>query len=297
MCNVIITPQNCGTSQYQELRVAFGDMENCQLKCPFCFTLGQKSSVDSLSDLSNVDISKIKTIRFTGGEPLNHQEQIDGIVRELKLIEAKNPQNLDLVIVQTNAISVSDLNVTELFDTQLPILFEVSIKGTNITEFEHLLFEGRIDTRSAQHFMNKQLEGYEIISNACRSRNNISVLARLGIFHSSVTKPTFKFIDPTTNKLMFNPDNWDNRFLNLHLDQNEIWGDIFGEKVVVEKIKTPGDGSPNMGKRYRQVIEKLRSLEILEEKKSSLPKIYQEKYLYKKGNDVYSKIAIELASN
>ncbi|MDP2215777.1 MAG: hypothetical protein Q8J68_00575 [Methanolobus sp.] len=297
MCNVTITQQNCGTGQYQELRVSFGDLENCQLKCPFCFTLGQKRSKDSLSDLGEVDISKVKTIRFTGGEPLYHQEQIDGIIRELKLIEKKNPPGLDLVILQTNAISVSNINLKELFEIELPILFEVSIKGTNIKEFELLTFESRIDAKSAQYFMEKQFKGYEIISNVCKPKKNISVLARLGIFHSSVTKPTFKFIDSTTHELMFNPDNWDKRFLNIHNDQNRIWSDLFDRKVLIEKIKTPGDGSPNMGIRYRQVIEKLKSIGILEENKSSLPQIYHEKYLYEKGNDVYSKIAAQLASN
>ncbi len=40
---------------------AFGDMSNCQLKCPFCFTREQKVN-DSLSNLSKRDLCDIKVL-------------------------------------------------------------------------------------------------------------------------------------------------------------------------------------------------------------------------------------------
>ena len=123
MCKVTITYQNCGCADYKELRVAFGNLNNCQLKCPFCFTLEQKPSLVELSYLSKSISNSVRIIRFTGGEPLFHQEQIDGMVRELRKIENRNFNNLDLIIIQTNAISAENRNIDKLFEFKLPILF------------------------------------------------------------------------------------------------------------------------------------------------------------------------------
>lgn len=37
MCKVSLSQQNCGGKGLRELRVAFGNMDNCQLKCIFCY--------------------------------------------------------------------------------------------------------------------------------------------------------------------------------------------------------------------------------------------------------------------
>ncbi len=79
-------------------------------------------------------------------------------------------------------------------------------------------------------------------------------------------------------------------------DQVGIWGGVFEGKTVVEKIKTPADGSPGMGKRYRAIIDKLKSQRLVEESKSALPRPCKERYFYKRGNEVYWRAARALSS-
>ncbi len=296
MGEVTITTQSCGCEGYSELRVALGDLNNCQLECPFCFTLEQKTSSDLLSSLCKQNLSNVKIIRFTGGEPLLLQKQIDGIIEELRKLEKLELKNLDLVIIQTNAISVEERNIEGLFEFELPILFEVSFKGTNIREYRHLTQRNQIGKDDAEYYMKKQIQGYKIILEKCNSINNISVLARLGIFHSSVTNPTFKFIYPGTKELMFNPNNWESNFEEVLQNQNRIWRDTFERKFVVEKIKTPADGTPGIGKRYRNIIEMLISKGLIEESKSKLPDMYQRSYFYKRGNEIYWRVSNILKS-
>ncbi|MCD6530437.1 4Fe-4S cluster-binding domain-containing protein, partial [Candidatus Bathyarchaeota archaeon] len=132
MCKVVIKIQSCGCKDFEELRVAFGDMNNCQLKCPFCFTREQKPANDLLSNLSKKHLNNVKIIRFTGGEPLLSQVQIDGMIRELRKIENVKLPNLDLIVIQTNAIGIESRDIDGFQSLDLPILFEVSFKGTTI---------------------------------------------------------------------------------------------------------------------------------------------------------------------
>lgn len=294
MCDVIIKKQPCGCKDYLELRVAFGDLNNCQLKCPFCFTLGQKPDYVKLSSLTTRITPDIKVVRFTGGEPLLNQNQVNGMIRELRKIEEMNLNHIDLIVIQTNAISAESLNIDRFFELKLPILFEVSFKGTNYREYQYLTYSKPINRNNAERIMKMQLRGYMYISKKCASVKNISILARLGIFHSSLKEPTFKFVFPDTRKLMFDPNNWASEIYQVLQDQNRIWGDLFENKFVIERLKTPADGRPAMGKRYRYIIEKLKSKKLLIESKSKLACKYQVSYYYKRGNVIYQKIASSL---
>lgn len=122
-----------------------------------------------------------------------------------------------------------------------------------------------------------------------QDKRNIAILARLGIFHSGVNTPTFKFVNPDTGKLMFNPNDWAPEILDIHINQNRIWSETFNNKLVIERIKTAADGTPGIGKRYGEVIEILKSKGLLVEdlRKTPLPDIFREKYYYKRGNEVY----------
>ena len=284
---VTITEQNCGCENFKELRVAFGDWNNCQLKCPFCFTSEQRPSSQALSALINADLNNIKIIRFTGGEPLLHQSQIQGMTSVLSEIESHALPNLDLIIIQTNAIAVAERDIGGLFNFSLPILFEVSFKGTNVKEYQYLTYTAPIDYARAERIMDKQLEGYQAISSYCSSKGNMSILARLGIFHSSIKRPKFAFVSPDTKELMFNPEKWDEQFYSLFDNQRKKWENVYSRKLVVEKLKTQGDGTPPMGRRYRRIIDGLITMGILEEGERSLPEIYQRYYLYQKGNEIY----------
>lgn len=288
---VSITTQSCGYKGYDEVRIAFGDMQNCQLKCPFCFTIQQKPSLEALSSLTQRSLENIKIIRFTGGEPLLHQEQIDGMIYELQKIAKHQLINLELIVIQTNAISAKNNNIDGLLQFELPIIFEVSLKGTNIREYQYLTGEYALNKSQAGSIFKKQIEGYNIISSKCGVSNHIAVLMRLGIFHSSVNRPTFKFIFSDTKELMFNPNDWSPEFAQVALDQKMIWGQTFEGKVLVEKIKTPADGSPGIGKRYRNIIEQLKRKGLLEELISVLPNEYHNRYLYKRGNEIYWRCA------
>ena len=288
---VSITTQSCGYKGYDEVRIAFGDMQNCQLKCPFCFTLQQKPSLAALSSLTRSNLANVKIIRFTGGEPLLHQEQIDGMTYELQRIAKHKLINLDLIVIQTNAMSAKDNNIDELLQFELPIIFEVSLKGTNVREYRHLTSEYSLNKFQAESIFKKQIEGYNIISSKCGISNHVAVLMRLGIFHSSVNRPTFRFIFPDTKELMFNPNDWSPEFAHVVLDQKMIWGQTFEGKVLVEKIKTPADGNPGIGKRYRNIIEQLKCKGLLEESKTVLPNEYHKRYFYKRGNEIYWRCA------
>lgn len=290
MCEVVLKIQSCGCKGFEELRVAFGDMNNCQLKCPFCFTREQKPANDFLSNLSKKPLNNVKIIRFTGGEPLISQVQIDGIIRELFKIEDMKLPNLDLIVIQTNAIGIENRDIDGFQNLNLPILFEVSFKGTTIEEYRYLTFENPISEEKADNIFESQMRGYKHLVKSFENKKNISVLARLGIFHSGINRPMFKFVFPfDKNKLMFNPNNWDLRIHDLFQDQKRIWKDIFHGKIVIERLKTAADGSPGMGKRYRNVIEhlKLKNLLIEDPSKLPLPKIFKEKYYYKRGNEIY----------
>ncbi len=296
MSQVVITLQNCGCENFKELRVAFGDLNNCQLKCPFCFTLKQRPLYKEISTLTNQNLDSVKIIRFTGGEPLLCQEQVDAILQELFKIQHHVDGNLDLIVIQTNAIAVKKLNFDVFRKITIPILFEVSFKGTNIKEYQYLTFKDCVTEKAAEKIMSGQVEGYRIISEKFSMQPNIGILARLGIFHSSVKEPSFKFIFPDTHKLMFNPDSWDDRISDILEEQNNLWGDIFEGKFVLEKLKTPADGSPVMGKRYKEIIELLKLSGLLVEEKSKLPNQFQQKYFYKRGNEIYWKAARAISS-
>lgn len=294
---VTIETQSCGCTTFKEVRVAFGDMSNCQLKCPFCFTREQKPANDLLSNLSRKDLHDVRVIRFTGGEPLISQSQIDGIVWELTKIEKKNLPNLDLIVIQTNAIDVEKRNLNGFKEISLPILFEVSFKGTNIEEYQYLTFEEPISRDKANLVFEKQITGYKCLVETFEGCKNVKVLARLGIFHSGINRPMFKFVYPTSkNRLMFDPNRWDARMKYVLKDQRKIWGNVFEGKIVVERIKTGADGPPGMGKRYRRIIDHLKSKNLLIEdpSKSPLPEEFVETYYYKRGNEIYQKSSYEI---
>lgn len=275
----------------------FWGYENCQLKCPFCFTREQKPANDLLSNLSRKNLSEVRIIRFTGGEPLISQDQIDGIVRELNKIDRENPSNLDLIVIQTNAIDVEKRDFEGLKSISLPILFEVSLKGTNIEEYQYLTFEEPISYDKADLIFEKQINGYRHLVKNFENCRNIKVLVRLGIFHSEIKRPMFKFIYPTNrNRLMFDPNSWDLRMNYILQDQKKIWGNTFEGKIVVERIKTGADGPQGIGRRYRRIIDRLKSknLFIEDPTKSPLPERFIKTCYYKRGNEIYQKSSHEI---
>jgi uncharacterized Fe-S cluster-containing radical SAM superfamily protein len=287
----MITKQNCGCKGFQELRVAFGNMENCQLKCIFCFTREQQASTNHLSDLRRVSLEDVKIIRFTGGEPLISQNQINCMIAELSARENLIRENVDLIVVQTNGIGIQGRDISKFGNLSLPLLFEVSFKGTNLAEYQYLTFDNPISPDLAESFFSQQTQGYKHLLDTFADKDNIAVLARLGIFHSSLNSPTFKFVYPSKRgSLMFAPSKWDQRFRDVWLSQKSIWKETFSGRIVVEKIKTPADGSPGIGRRYRAIIEQLKARDLLLEdsKRTKISDEFRERYWYKKGYEIYN---------
>ena len=84
----------------------------------------------------------------------------------------------------------------------------------------------------AKSLLEKQYEGYFHLVRALKNVNNVLVLARLGIFHSSITKPMFKFVYPNDkNRVMFNPKDWAPQILEIYKDQKRIWDETFGARA------------------------------------------------------------------
>ena len=83
MCEVVLNIQSCGCKGFEEIRVAFGDMNNCQLKCPFCFTREQKPANDFLSNLSKKPLNNVK-IRVIGVDTMEYKHpQKSYVVKKL----------------------------------------------------------------------------------------------------------------------------------------------------------------------------------------------------------------------
>jgi len=74
----------------------------------------------------------------------------------------------------------------------------------------------------AKQLLDGQKRGYTHLVEKFRRTRNILILARLGIFHSSLMRPTFKFVFPDTGELMFHPRDWSREIIDIHLDQNQI---------------------------------------------------------------------------
>jgi len=232
----------------------------------------------------------VNVIRFTGGEPLMSQAQIDGMVNELSVIE--NQTQPDLTVIQTNAINVEKRNLDGFNDLTSPVLFEVSFKGTNVTEYRYLTFSNPILVERAKKIFDEQVEGYKHLVDTFEEKRSIEVLARLGIFHSGLKQSKFRFVYPCDQKrLMFNPKDWDADFRQIYLDQQRIWNGIFDGKMVIERIKTRASGVPGMGQRYGRVIQLLRAKNLVIVDESPLPKIFGQTYYYGRGNEIYQPIS------
>ncbi len=291
---VLITRNKCDYGNYKEIKVAFGDFSNCQINCPFCFTKGQRQSDNVLSALLEQNFSNISILRFTGGEPLYTQQQINGMAEIINEIDRRVQHNLDIIVIQTNALSVDDMDVDGLYQTKLPLLFEVSLKGTNSMEYRYLTSQEPIEYAKAIPIMQKQFHGYRKIAEKCHSLGNIKVLARLGIFHSGMTRPKYRFIFPETRKIMFHPSYWCTEFNGILQDQNGTWNDVFERKFVVEKIRPSTYGTQNMSNRYRRIISLLEAKGLVEKRKTELPNIYKQKYYSNLSIHIYKKAAVLL---
>lgn len=150
-------------------------------------------------------------IRFTGGEPTLYWSDISEF---LDMFQRVNDEKRVPILIQTNGIEIGKGNVNlDILggNSAQKFLFELSIKGTNSSEFEIL-------TTKPQDLYKHQVAGYYALKNISNQFPNVQVVAVLGVYHSSVSGPSkYAFVNPQNNRLLFESyESWDDGF-------KEIW--------------------------------------------------------------------------
>lgn len=85
-----ITKQNYGGGKPKyELRVAYGDWNNCNLKCSICFVQNSKPSGTNNIKIQDVNFGDITYVRFTGGETFINAVQVQDMENTIRSIESR----------------------------------------------------------------------------------------------------------------------------------------------------------------------------------------------------------------
>ncbi|MBA7493340.1 hypothetical protein ES702_03898 [subsurface metagenome] len=203
------------------------DFSGCNLKCPFCWTVKRPRlwNPEEIHEKircrfrkyhdSDLNVS-ITYLRITGGEPILNEERANHLLELFNLMDEnvsqskfcniwkkrKSPLNLvgrKNIKIQTNGITIPKLIntfISELSNFRnLSFTFEVSLKGTNPSEFYVLSggFPGEIFFEQIQAI--KELIRYE--------NQGYPIFARgiLGICHSE----QYDLVFPNNGKMMLNP--------------------------------------------------------------------------------------------
>jgi uncharacterized Fe-S cluster-containing radical SAM superfamily protein len=211
------SPGSCEyKGQIQEIR---WDLSGCNLRCLFCWSPASQpeETGDNTVSLRPTDLAKrtVSTIndpskafiRFTGGEPTLQWPEVESALAALRQL---NPARKPPILYQTNGIEIGrgSVDFAELaLDRNQLYLFEVSFKGTNPSEFALL-------TGKSPDLYELQLAGYKRLLEFSRANNNVSVVAVLGVYHSSTSGPSkYAFVAPETGYFLFDDQQkWDSEF-------------------------------------------------------------------------------------
>lgn len=205
------------------------DFFNCNIKCPFCWTIDKPQSWNSNQILARV-VCKFDTfrkadlgvtinyLRVTGGEPLMTPERVAFLLEVFGLIDSdlkNNPSRYDgiweerraplniagrrNIKIQTNGLTLASL-VEQILSgitktKKLAFTFEISLKGTSPAEFE-ILSGGR----PADHYEG-QLQALRSLISYEKQGFPIFVRGIIGIFHSDQHDLTF----PSGERMMQKP--------------------------------------------------------------------------------------------
>ena len=229
---------SCG-EQGRELVI---DFWNCNLDCVFCFAWQYSHSyalihnrnkkkdaspqeiVRELEIAESPSLGEVCWVRFTGGEPLRIKENIKEILDILSHLNDHVSKELN-ILIQTNGTTLKKIvnDLDELGDyTSLKILMEISLKGTNPEEFALL-------TGASNDSFYRAIEGYAVFDEFQKRLANVSLCARLGIFHDVRDSNALTFVYPDwrtrlKNKdegvVMFHPKNWNEEF--RHIQEKEV---------------------------------------------------------------------------
>lgn len=215
-------PGTCAySSGVKEIR---WDVVGCNLRCQFCWSPASRpektgkakvyKSPDEVLIDTLMESSKESRvfIRFTGGEPTLYWDEL---LRVFSLL-GKNAQTRTIpILIQTNGIRIGkgeiDIEALNSGDAKhLDFLFELSLKGTNSEEF------GILTGRDSELY-EFQLKGYDDLLALSRTHRKVSVVAVLGVYHSSVSgNSKYVFVNPHNYGILFeNSTLWDPRFERL----------------------------------------------------------------------------------
>lgn len=186
----------------------------------------------------------IKYIQITGGETLLNLDRVEYLVKVITYLNMDIERNTDLnkniygIIIQTNGSFIGSESensrkaIEELSKlkglSNLDILFEVSIKGTNEEEFKILTGVDK------SKFYN-QIRAFDILSELEENTSNISAVARLGTGHHHISA---QFIYPDKSS-MFLRNKWSKEFSDIY---EYSLNKFNNEKMVAECINAEGDG-------------------------------------------------------
>jgi uncharacterized Fe-S cluster-containing radical SAM superfamily protein len=133
--------------------------------------------------LENLGDKSRAFIRFTRGEPtLQWPDVAEGIMQLQSALGLQRPP----ILFQTNGIEIGMGKVpleALAEDQNQHYLFELSFKGTNSDEFTLL-------TGKSAELYEYQLSGYQRLADLSRRKPNIRVVAVLGVYHSSINRPS-----------------------------------------------------------------------------------------------------------
>lgn len=239
----IIAVQRCGSAPY-EIAIRFA---GCNLRYGLCFASGYSWPETFLANrrVRQADLDKaiydFKRIpppsghpcynwfRVVGGEPLLNKNYLNFLLKVLSEISSIDCEKFNKgIIIQTNGIylGMSDLSdITRALDefykkvSDVKLIIEVSIKGTNVEEFKLLtrvdnekFFKYNLDAYFKLQKLKEKFEKFDVVAIA---GFGISESALVNGLERSKTLMTVIFKD---NKPIYHPDFWSTEFETLYDD-------------------------------------------------------------------------------
>lgn len=250
--------QKCGNFPY-EIALRFA---GCNLQCGACFASGyswpQKYQLskrvrkDIAIDKLIEDYDKIPKntkpynwMRILGGEPLLNDTYIRYLFSFIEKIAQKDTEQFNNgIIIQTNGIWIGNHDITLLenclnriyeLNPNLRIAIEISIKGTNPSEFSLL-------TRSSNQFYNANINAYYKLRRILTGNLRATIIAGFGISESLLlsngqSPKSIMTIISNENSPTFHPDNWSIEFTNLY---NQFTNDWKNKNPIFNKMPMYG---------------------------------------------------------
>lgn len=239
----IIAVQKCGNAPY-EIAMRFA---GCNLRCGLCFASGyswpekfltnkrvRRASFDkAINDFKRIPPPSkhpcYNWFRVVGGEPLLNKNYLNFLFRVLSEISSIDCEKFNKgIIIQTNGIylGMSDLSdiakaLEEFYEkvSEVKLVVEVSIKGTNADEFKLLtrvnnekFFKYNLDAYFKLQKLKERFENFDVVAIAGFGISESALVNGLG------KSKTLMAIIFKNNKPIYHPDFWSMEFETLYDD-------------------------------------------------------------------------------